>query len=229
MRGPVNVLLSYPRSGNTWIRYFVEEVSGNPTGQATITDSLSNKPKNNAILHKGSKKPMILLKRHRFDNPWDNWDEKKDTIIVLVRNYRESIIRNALEQREKSGMRQCNSPEYHKRAVGKYMHVLDVYNSWSGNKMMLYYEDMILKPFVSFSKIKDFLGLNEEKTKNFCSNYNYHKNNSTKQYKYGSVTSGQKDKLNFHSNNCKKAAADIEKIVLMYPDELLKYIERYKR
>ena len=47
----VDVLLSYPRSGNSWVRYFVEIVTGKPTSHGTIKDVQSNILKKDAIVH----------------------------------------------------------------------------------------------------------------------------------------------------------------------------------
>ncbi len=211
----VNVLLSYPRSANSWVRYFVEVVTDLPSCQATFDVATSNVIKPDALIHSSIAKPASIVKRHRFDFEWDNWDESRDSLVVLVRNYRECIIRNNI----------CND---YSAAVESYTHIIDSYHKWSGRKLLVYYEDLILHPIQSFEKISKFLELDEAKSKLFYKELPAHKQRSIVLYLPGSVTQGAPNKLHFHSNRIKSSARQISALINQQPKELLFYIERYK-
>ena len=215
-----NVLLSYPRAANSWVRYFVEVVTGLPSSQGTYTDSTSNNPKSDALVHKSMAKPAVIIKRHRFDFEWDKWDENRDTLLVLVRDYKECIIRNndAL----------CNQPKYQKQSAEAYMHVIKTYHDWKGPKLMVFYEDLLIEPKRELARIAKHLELDGTKAQLFYDDLSQHKTRSIQLYHPGSATQGTAHKLHFHSRRKSQAAQKISVLVAGYPPYLYDYVKRYK-
>lgn len=216
----VNILLSYPRSANSWIRYFVEVVTGLPSSQGTFTDSASNNPKSDALVHKSVAKPAAILKRHRFDFEWDHWEIERDFLLVLVRDYRECIIRNIYKN--------CSKAEYQRRAVDKYMHVIESYHNWSGPKLLTYYEDLITNPAKELNKISKHFGLDVNKTKLFINDLPEHIRKSIILYYPGSITQGMPNKSHYHADRKALSAQNISVLIKKQPAELYVYVKRYE-
>jgi len=124
----MNYVISYPRSGNTALRYIIELLTKLPTngicGDINPKDRLQ-KP----LLHSGD--DYILHKRHDFYGVTD-----KDFIFFIVRDYLECIIRH----NEKPG--RLNNIEGH---IDSWFSLLADYDSHmiNGNGMVIYYDELV--------------------------------------------------------------------------------------
>src|SRR3989304_1536731 len=94
-----NLLLSFPRSGNTWVRYIFEFITKQPTSQGIVNDCQDGILKEDCLSLKLNlgvdiSKKCILIKRHRADFTWDSWTKDNCKLLFLLRDYKEAIIRH---------------------------------------------------------------------------------------------------------------------------------------
>ena len=154
-----NYLLSYPRSGNTWLRYCIEVL----TNKRTI-GYLSSDDKDSGVLPKNrTNEEPILIKRHETS------DIKEGKLILIVRNYKEVIIRH---NSVKTIME-----DYSSNNRVTYLKLLDFYHTYKGKKMIVYYEDLIGDLKNTIEKVLNFLGLEVgfDSIDDFFSNIEEHK------------------------------------------------------
>ena len=148
-----NALWSYPASGNHWLRFIVEYLSGLPThghdSNQQDTPIFMNKfpGSSRPLSHVNGRHPYILYKSHDI-YPLTN----QSTLIFLIRDFREHMARGILR--------------YH-----YYMSLIRTYDSFFGTKMLIYYEDLMLKPKREILRVKNFLGGSESCYKTFMNHY----------------------------------------------------------
>lgn len=210
-----NYLLSYPRSGNTWLRYCVETLSG----ENTIGYENSNHFERGVLeKYRKSKKP-ILYKRHETEGV-DNSENNR--IILIVRNYKEVIVRH-------NGKVKSIMQDYDTKNRISYLKLLRFYDSFIGNKLIIYYEDLIEDLENTLKDVFSFLEIDIEKSKmeNFFLNIEEHKSKSLKIY----GESQTKGKSTIHHS--KKLSEDEKNewdnfLIENEKDIFSKYLERYK-
>ena len=226
MSNKINVLLSYPRSGNTWVRYFVEYVSKKPTAMMCIGKlSIPGLKKTQAIGDKldigvNPEDPAILLKRHHHDLEGENWNKDNSRFIFLIRNPKECVIRNT----PKKTVQAVTERAKH------FSRCINFYDQFDGDKILVYYEDLLVKPKENLIKIASFLGIRQnEFFVEFFENYDKHKANSIRTYEGKSQTGGS---LNFtyHSRRTNKKLLDaVDRTVKEDCGPLYyKYLKRYE-
>ena len=189
-----NLLLTYPKSGNTWMRYIVEYLSEQPTVeyQTNIEAAVGNGIKLDCLgarlkhLNVDLSKPAILIKRHSGDFRGERWSEK-DKLIIIVRDYRESLYR---------ALYKVTPAKLHKRCDA-YMHILEFFNQFTGKKQIIYYEDLITDFEGIVDTVVSFLNIKKDKVDSLLSNYEYHKKACLEWYGT-SITLG--NKIEHHSN-----------------------------
>ena len=158
-----NILLSYPRSGNHLVRFFIELLSEIPTYGC-----------------KGNKKDIEIYKNVFPEKvPFNISDfDKKDCyikyhgplskdicsnkLIFIVRNPKEVLLRHNNFKLNIKG--KLDSYE-------TYFKNIDYYNNHKGKKILLYYEDIITNKQKFINTLYDFLDINNiEKKKYVLSN-----------------------------------------------------------
>jgi hypothetical protein len=235
----MNYLLSYPRSGNSWLRYCIEVL----TKKRTAGYLAGGRSIETSILKSNAKKPIFLTKRHR---PQDCTNiTKKDSLILLVRNYKEVVIRH--KGKSKSIMDEGSSLQNVDTAVS-YLKLLRFYHCFKGPKLIVYYEDLILRPFLALEEVLNFLnrveskkslfnsilqffsfGSTRRKLNRFIDRYEEHKQKSIKRYKTvaGSRTKG--DKVIHHSKNTpRERKLKMERFLKKnFPVVYCAYLKRY--
>lgn len=223
-----NVLLSFPRSGNTWLRYIAEFLYKRPTCQAPMNRCINGIDKKGVIssdlnLGVDISKKAILIKRHYIGHKWDNWTKENCRMILLVRNYKEAVLRHATASRKNQDIKEIE------KCISGYMHCLSSYDVFDGEKMCVYYEDLITRPQQEVRRLVKFLGKPKPGCfDRFFSNYNHHKSKSLNYYKPGAMTRGKVDKLDWHSrcapqNILDKITKDVKSNSRLY----IKYLRRY--
>ncbi len=131
----INILLSFPRTGNTWTRYIVEYISKKPTvHRSSIREVLDGQRPKTAIgdytnIDINIDDDVILLKRHFAYNEEDDWSVFNGRFIFLVRDYKECIIRNLANQNEATI----------KNSVRAFANNLKFYDKYNGEKIIVYY------------------------------------------------------------------------------------------
>lgn len=198
----MNYILSYPRSGNTWLRYIIEFLTDRATvgvhgSSATIVGPLLNK----------DTKPLFRKSHHSQISP--------DKLILLVRNFKECIIRHT-----RSGV-----PE--KGQIASYVKMLEFYDNFEGEKLLLYYEDLIDLDEEYLNCLMDFIDRDNHKVPEFLENLEEHVEECIRIYNTNgnpSVTKG-KSKIH-HSKNINNKLWD--NAILQINRELVeRYLNRY--
>lgn len=212
----MNYLISYPRSGNTWVRFILEKISGLPTAGIQGPESLSidqpihKRPHFKKHLENVNGDP-IIYKAH-YPRHIYSFDGK---LILIARDPKECIVRH--------------TSALNTRDLDEYMELIKLYDQWSGNKLLIYYEDLLQNPSETILSIVSFMDLNQESYRNFMSKYDYFFDLSVKGYVYKNIKSetGGK-KIKFHQKKLTKQQIDIFNLYIedKYQD-LKNYINRY--
>ncbi len=161
----MNYLISYNRSGNTWVRYILEYLTHYPTWghkKFSINDRMGEKS-NITLLYN----EPILIKRHEIipDEITEN-----DNLIFLIRDYHECIW-NSMN---------CKWDKFEKE-FQKYYKLTDFYCKFKGNKILIRYENLISDPKITIFNILQFLGYGLNlypELDEFMLNYNDHREKS---------------------------------------------------
>ena len=175
----MNYLVSYPRSGNTWLRYCLEVL----TNERTIGYIGSSKFESGILESNREKNDYFLIKRHQGEEEIEN--SKDNRLILLVRNYDEVLIRHNLGQK-------LTIIEHSKNPHPvNYIKILQFYEDFIGEKVLIYYEDLMKNPKKEIIKCIGLLGLDisKESMDDFFDNIEQHKNKSIEIYG-GSQTNG---------------------------------------
>jgi len=161
-------VLGYPRSGNSWVRYILRACAGLPPCHAHAqSDDFS--------------------KIHWWDH--DKCDDRG--LILVVRNYKEAIIRHNLINHESTPgpnqwswkfiFHQSWAPYKTIEPVVSYMHPLLVFlEQWKNRpKKVVYYEDLIQFPEISIRNLCNSISLPYQ---DFLDNYEQHRETCMKDY-----------------------------------------------
>lgn len=154
-----NILLSYPRSGNHLVRFFIELLSEIPTYGC-----------------KNNKKDIEIYKNEFPEKiPFNisDYDEKDcyikyhfspsqnihlNKLILIIRNPKELFVRNGLFN-DMNIKKITNNEGFFKN--------IDFYNNHKGKKLLLYYEDIITNKENFINTLYEFLEINNIKKKNY--------------------------------------------------------------
>ena len=227
-----NLLLSYPRSGNTWLRYCVEVLTNKPTfaginREAGIFDkapvlSLIGKMDKNA-------NDYILIKRHHFKPENESFDV--DKVVFIIRNYKECIIRHA-ELEINPNINTLKSEISGQIDTVDYLGLIKAFDKFNGKKLLLYYEDLIINPKKTLEDLLIFLEIEnfENKLNKFIYNLENHKNNSIKIYSLQGESHTKGQHLSFHINKLNSEQRILWDKTIREKSEKLyeKYLKRYE-
>ena len=209
-------LLSYPRSGNHWLRFIVEWFSNRPTkgagGGAQIGDF---------GLMDNTNGDYILYKNHYPTNM-----EPNEELLFILRNPKEAIIRHTLDFHTK--------PKFpDPKTMNWYMSLINFYDNHKGKKLIIYYEDLIENPKETIKDILIFLQIyDEKKLLSFIDNYDKLSNESiniflTTDERHYSSTKGLKTIYHSSSLSTKENNDYINYIDKNFK-KIKKYIMRYE-
>jgi len=208
----MNYLVSYPRSGNTWVRFILEWVSGRPSKGLSSIDKPMHQRISGPLTHVNGE--TIIQKAH-----WvKNIKNKKGKLILIIRNPLEVILRHTKKLDNKD--------------IDWYMSLIKIYEEWDHkNKIILYYEDLINEPKTEIKKIIKFMDLDLNKLDDFMGSYDEFFDLSVNYYnnKGEGNTSKTKGKfLVYHSLDLKKEDITNFKnyVVKNYPN-LITYLNKY--
>lgn len=185
-------LLSYPRSGNFWTRYIIEYISKRPTQgyDSHLDGPLSNRYNLGVDL---SAKPIVIKSHAETGGP-------DDGIILIIRDYKESITRHAKSGNFKTPNRMKEHFIHETQGISHqgvdYIKTIELYDKFPGKKMVFYYEDLLQHPKNEIAKIVDFLNLDVSLMDKFMNEYNIHFKKSAKGYHAGSHTMG--NNIHYH-------------------------------
>ena len=159
----MNALWSAERSGNTWIRFIIEYLTGQPTqgcvqNYKDVPICRNRFPNDEKPLkHVDLKAPYILTKSHK---PFPLTETS--FLIISIRDYHEYISFPSYisEPRLAQG-----DEQYYLM----YLDIIEAYHKFKGKKMLIYYEDLINHPSREILRIKDFLGTSQTRYRDFVS------------------------------------------------------------
>jgi len=185
------ILLSYPRSGNTAVRYFLEKVTGlTSMGYPGSTDM--DLPIINKV-HKASQ-GRIIKTHGNIDPKWELFDKpelkkQENKLIFLIRNPVECIARNLR-------LRTLTTDKIESYFIENFL----AYFESPCEKIHVYYEDMINKPSYFYNHIADFCGADSKSVDNFLKDLHSNNHKSREFYvKYQPrFARNSGDDVNFH-------------------------------
>lgn len=96
------LLLSYPRSGNTWSRYCIEYLTKRPTGEAEYLfpinryNKFMNNPINNNFELGVDYNRAPIIKLHEYTPKYEEKKYGGKYLILILRNYKECILRHEM-------------------------------------------------------------------------------------------------------------------------------------
>ncbi len=178
------IIFSYPRSGNTWLRYIIEVLTGRPS--LGTPDNLPNDPpigQRFEGLSVDLDAVPSALKRHELHH-LEQGDEQRP-LVVAVRNYKECIVRH------RHFLQEHNDPFTFEQESGLYMAPVAYFDHHVPEKLLLYYEDLIETPGVSITHLARFLGVAEQARLDFLNRYEEHRTQSLQHYPAPSFTQGE--------------------------------------
>ena len=159
------ILLSYPRSGNTAVRYFLEFVSGmasmgygNKLDQPIIHKNLINS--NHKII-----KTHGNISASRWDKDRHQMSISSNLLIFLIRDPIECITRHYETK--------INSPVSGK-IDNYFFENFFQFKKATCKKEIFYYEDMIKKPSFFYKRLGDFINADKNLVQEFLDNLKEH-------------------------------------------------------
>ena len=141
-------LLSLPRTGSNWIRYWFEYFSNENTSERNVLVE-----KNHWGDIRTEKTNATLYKRHKLTDE-DMNGRAIENLVLVLRDYRECFVRH------------CRGRTFEKR-VGRmtdFTDNIEMYDKFKGNKMIMYYEDFVKSPEIYMKEFLDFLGVKNDWT-----------------------------------------------------------------
>lgn len=223
------LLLSYPRSGNTWIRYCIEFLTKQPTyGYSNDSSATFDRnPIGNFVdIGVDFKLSTVCIKRHHATNVL------ADKLIFILRNYKEVILRHRLNNVEDISLDLLKTSCISEDMSHNYIQLIEFYDKFEGDKLLIYYEDIISDIREIARSILLFLGKGEIFLDEFLDNIDVHKKNCIGIYeKEGETISFTKGETPiFHSNFLKDLDKKLWDSYLSdnFPQLFYKYLYRYK-
>lgn len=215
-------LVSYPRSGQTWLRYCFEVITDlSVYGNIPLTDELNY----NLSVVKKNINYFKLATTHNFYASQEK--HKSNKLILLLRNYKECIRRH----REDNYFDDLISKKYCIKEEPSYLMNLKLFDECNLEKIYIYYEDLIVYPKETLIKVFNFMNIKTYDIDNFMKNYKIHKNKSVSKYKdifkkENQTTNG--DKLLYYSLGKEKENKLMEDYLKFYFPKLYnKFLKVY--
>lgn len=153
----MNYLISYNRSGNTWVRYILECITNQPTWghqKFSISHRFKSEP---PFITSGD---PIIIKRHEII---PNEIKDTDKVVFLLRNPTECIWTSM----------NCKNEIFESEYL-KYLELFRFYMNFKGEKQLFFY-NMIYSEYFIESLLR-FLGF-DDKIGRFMDNIEKHKDN----------------------------------------------------
>jgi hypothetical protein len=141
-----NCLLSLPRTGSNWVRYWFEYFSNENTSERNILVE-----KNHWGDHRTEKTNATVYKRHTIDEKGLK-ERGIEKLVLVLRDYRECFVRH------------CRGRTFDKKVsrMSDFTDNLYVYDAFEGDKMVMYYEDFVSDPMTYMKEFLDFLEVRNE-------------------------------------------------------------------
>lgn len=222
------LIISYPRSGVNWVAYIIDAIWHIKTVGIT--------PDYEAPVFFDNHRPDKVVKRchaHRtFELPLIM---QSDKVLLLLRNPIEAIsshlirkgssltFKNIIEQLKG----EAPTPDTEDRT--DWLSTIKLFNQFSGDKSIIYYEDLMQFPEPEIKNICNFIEEREDPIKFFMPYISTHINNSINNYSTLGVTKTAISKdINFYKKKLKPEYVDnIIKMLENVDEELKTHFKRY--
>jgi len=218
--------LTHPRSGTKWFKYCLIYganrffLSGNNLWHNYGEEIDYSKP-----LITWSHNPKSFLR----------FQPKRDKLILLIRNYRECIIRRFGAKKINRIIREINEGGYNgHNSPNCYFEILSFFDQWpEENRLLIYYEDFMKKPKEILANALAFIGDDPAILEEFFENFDEHKAKSLAWRNSRSAhlrpVSNGKD-LTYHTRRISKKNAKLfdNAVKERYPDLWKRYLTRYE-
>ncbi len=222
------LLLSYPRSGNTWTRYCIEYITKRPTGEIPylfpidLNSNHMNSPINNSFDLGVDYKKFPVIKLHSYNSLGSKIDFKY--LVIIVRDYKECIMR----QHSSYNLAIADLEFPH----NWYIDALKIYDNWDKDKrLLLYYEDLMNDPFYVYNQIANFFGEGKETIENFINEEAEHKANGIWLYsRYEMFSASKGTDIHFHAKKLTpEQIYELDSLCKnLYPEIFDLYLRRYE-
>jgi len=176
-----NLMVSYPRSGSTFVRYIIEHFTGRPTigpGPSKVDFP---------VIPDWSSLFISAFKNHGQDTHHQTIIDlilsKNIPLILLIRNPIEVFPRHT-SIKESEYIFKYDSINKIPESISYFFKSLQTYDNYSGKKKIFYYEDLVTKPQDFIKELCLFLGVDKDGTmlEDFMETYEKHSSDSRRFY-----------------------------------------------
>ena len=160
-------------------------------------------------------------------------------IILVVRNYKESLVRHYIDEwkANKDGSHRVDVVDFLDDQSGRqppewFIENIRAFHEFTGDKLLLYYEDLMTEPESELRKLIEFLDLPRDGVDDLFANLDAHRQRSVDLYRQNqaSYTEGDADKLSHHSDSLlsddEKRAFD-DYYADRHPELFRRYLSRF--
>lgn len=194
-------MLSLPRSGSNWVRYWFEYFSDEKCTEKNILVPI------NVHGNSTEDQPVTLYKRHAISLV-DLKERGIENLLLIVRDYKETFKRHARRKLEN---------------MDSFVENLKVFDAFNGNKLVVYYED-IVPDFNYIVKAMDFMGI-KGNYKNV--DVEAHREKSIKLYDDACKSATKDDLMNFKFHQNTISDKEKEAVTLYLKKELGDIFDKY--
>jgi len=154
MKYPI-VITSFPRSGNSLVRFIIESVTGRPTlGDGTPEyREVHDRPIHTYIDGMDISGEPVAIKRHF---PKD-LAEVGESLILVLRDYKECIPSHKSDIWNMQELNNEQLDDIFAPAIEHYVSLVDAFDGWEGRKLLVYYRDLVGNPVPSIRLISEFV------------------------------------------------------------------------
>ena len=196
-------MLSLPRSGSNWVRYWFEYFSNEKCSEKNILVPV------NADGNRTEDRPSTLYKRHAITLA-DLRDRDVKNLLLIVRDYKETFKRHARRKLKN---------------MDSFIENIKTFDQFKGNKLVIYYEDFI-PDFNYIAQALDFLGV-QGNYKNL--DVEKHREISIKLYDDACSSATKDDLMNFKFHQNSISDKEKEAVTLYLKEHLGDLFDSYLR
>lgn len=168
LQAPKVMVCSYPRSGTHFLCYAMRYLSHSMPAKSRLK-----------IERCHSFLRYYEVQKQKNEQP--SIDPNKDYLVLILRNYRECMLRSFLGDSEKVLQHLVDDSSSH--LIYRYFNNLEDFDNWPPHKRhLVYYEDLMQNPMEELLKIANFLKIDKRRVLEFVKNIDFHREECLKRY-----------------------------------------------
>lgn len=210
--GDVSYLLSYPRSGNTLVRYIFEFVTHRPTIELSLRHSKINvflSYSLNELTVDPYAKPLWKVHRNRVITAQKFYEQERTKLVFLIRNYKEIAFRYSQFR---------HLPLFDDQGALISENLSKAFSIWDGDderelyfqniaffnsipadkKLLIYYEDLVECPEKIIEQLSLFFGADHNRVQELVTHYADYKKRIHTLYNQEEISLSGGDKSYFY-------------------------------